>query len=86
MNIEAVKTLVHKLAERTWEGGELDGGELQDLLLEAGILVPVEVAEPCGENCNCADYDCEFPTTCNRLAPEWARTKMEPNQNQKENG
>lgn len=71
MNLELLKALVHKLAERTWEGGELDGWDLQDLLLDAGILTPVEVTEPCGENCKCEEYDCEFPTTCHRLAPEW---------------
>jgi hypothetical protein len=71
MTDAAIKNLVHKLAERCWEGGEVDGGELQDLLSEAGVIVPTTVDEPCGEDCNCADYDAEFPTTCYRFAPEW---------------
>lgn len=71
MTHQALKDFVHKLAQRCWEGGELDGGELQDMLVEAGILVPETVNEPCGENCACADYVFEFPTTCYRLAPDW---------------
>lgn len=46
--------------------GDLDGGYLQDTAVECGLLAFVEVAEPCGENCNCAEYYDEFPAQCLR--------------------
>lgn len=66
----AIKALVHKLAERCWEGGEVDGGDLQEWLSEAGVLVETTVNEPCCDSCVCADFS-DFPTTCYRFAPEW---------------
>ena len=47
--------------------GDLDGGSIQDKLEELGLLVEVEVSEPCGESCTCVEYG-EFPQTCLRLA------------------
>lgn len=40
--------------------GDIDGGWLQDKLIEHGLLEGREVVEPCGENCSCEN----FPTTC----------------------
>lgn len=48
--------------------GDIDGGDFQDLAIRYGILKGVEVAEPCGPMCNCAEYfgyD-DFPQTCYR--------------------
>ena len=46
---------------------DLDGGSIQDKLEALGLLVGVEVAEPCGDNCTCEEYG-EFPQRCLRLA------------------
>jgi len=62
-----VKNLVAKLAEVCWDGGSLDGGELQELLVEADVLTGVVVNEPCGERCRCAEYDVAPPWVCYRL-------------------
>lgn len=59
--------LAGKLLEQLGDGGVPDGGEMQELLVEAGVIAPVEVTESCGENCNCAEWD--FPTTCYRKTP-----------------
>mgnify|MGYP001572092811 CR=1 FL=1 len=49
--------------------GDVDGGAIQDWGLELGLLVKVQVTEPCGEECSCAEWD-DFPQECIRLAPE----------------
>jgi hypothetical protein len=46
---------------------DLDGGDIQDKAEELGLIVPVEVTEPCGDNCACAEW-AGFPVTCFRLA------------------
>jgi len=43
----------------------LDGYWLQDYAKKYGLLVNVEVTEPCGEACKCAEYG-EFPQDCLR--------------------
>ena len=57
-----------ELAKICWEGGSLDGGELQDILVKHGVLVETIVEKPCSEWCNCEDNDAVFPTTCYRFA------------------
>lgn len=43
---------------------QLETEGIQELLVEYGLIVPVEVTEPCSPNCRCEYYDAEFPTTC----------------------
>lgn len=52
-------------AMQDWWNGDLDGGERQELAEKCGLLIPTEVAEACGEDCNCTEYG-EFPMTCYR--------------------
>lgn len=71
MTPEKHRALFRKLAETCWHGGDLDGGTLQEWLTEAGVLVPVRMEKPCGENfCACAEAGAIFPEDCYRLAPE----------------
>ena len=51
------------LEESRHDLGDLDGGWLQDKAEELGLLVRVDVAEPCGEYCHCAEYGA-FPQQC----------------------
>ena len=44
-----------------------DGADIQDKLVELGLLQSVTVTEPCGEYCDCAEYYGEFPAPCLRL-------------------
>lgn len=55
------------IEEHRSELGDLDGGSIQDKLEDMGLLVRVEVKEPCGEHCWCAEYYKEFPAECLRL-------------------
>ena len=53
------------------KGCNVDGGDVQEWLVEAGYLVPVRVTEACDpEDCECACYN-EFPQTCYRIAPQY---------------
>ena len=67
---DKIKKLMRELAESCWNGWNLDGGEVQGMLEDAGVLVPIEMTSPCGEECTCAGVT-DFPTTCYRLAEEW---------------
>jgi hypothetical protein len=65
-----LKTLITSLAELCWDGDSLDGGELQELLVAAEVLIAVAAIEPCGEYCccRCRGYDVEPAWTCYRLS------------------
>lgn len=52
-------------SEHRDELGDIDGGWLQDKLVECGLLHKVTATEACGECCRCADYG-EFPQECMR--------------------
>jgi len=50
---------------------DLDGGWIQDKGVELGVLVSIEVTEPCDpETCRCAEYG-DFPMTCYRIVPQY---------------
>jgi hypothetical protein len=68
MTSRKVKALVAELAQVCWDGGSLDGGELQEMLVKAGVLTDVIADEPCGPNCRCHAYDVTPPWICYRLA------------------
>jgi hypothetical protein len=54
------------LGESRRDGGcDVDGGTIQDYAEQCGLLVRVEVTEPCGERCWCAEYG-DFPQRCLR--------------------
>ena len=56
---------------RDWPeyGLDMDGGELQEIAVECGLLYPVRMDAPCSDDvCNCADCGATFPTTCYRRA------------------
>lgn len=48
---------------KSWPEGDVDGGDLQRIANECGLLHPVTVTEPCGEICGCADL-VDFPCNC----------------------
>lgn len=52
-----------------WPDYDLDGGDLQEIAEKFGLIKPIQVSEPCGPSCSCAEYDSTFPTTCYRRQP-----------------
>lgn len=66
--VEALAALgLWTLQQQRDELGDIDGGAIQDEAERLGLLVRVQVTEPCGERCHCAEYD-DFPQECLRLA------------------
>jgi hypothetical protein len=49
------------IAAHREECGDLDGSDIQEKLINLGLLIEVRVNEPCGEYCKCAEYYAEFP-------------------------
>lgn len=41
-----------------------DHGDIQDMLEKYGIILPLQVTEPCGDACACAEWG--FPASCYR--------------------
>lgn len=70
--LERLRAFARRVLQ-VWPEGDLDGGELQQAAVEAGLLVPEQRCAPCGEHCQCVEYHGhdgmveEF--TCYRLAP-----------------
>ena len=59
-----------------FEGGDWDGGDVQELAVAYGLLVPEEMAGPCREEgCQCAKNGAEFPEICYRKTYLAAITK-----------
>lgn len=57
-------------------GDDLHGGEAQDQMKALGILETIDVIEPCGEDCSCAEYG-PFPQQCLMLTGEALATIKE---------
>ena len=57
------------IAEGAWNGGDVDGGEIQEKAADLGIIHQIEVTEPCGDECTCAEWD-DFPHQCYRFC-DW---------------
>lgn len=49
-----------------FDGGDLDGGTVQEMAEACGLITPRTMTEPCGPVCNCMEAGAEFPTTCYR--------------------
>lgn len=72
--LTAARAFSRDILATFWEPhcfNEPDGGSVQDIAEKHGLLIPFTATEPCGENCNCAEWD-KFPQTCYRAA-EWLR-------------
>jgi hypothetical protein len=69
---DALRAFAQSVME-VWPYGDLDGGTLQDIAHEHGLLEPETRTEPCGENCACSESvtEGEFVTgvECYRKAP-----------------
>lgn len=65
-DLEALRAFARKLM-LNWPEGGVDGGELQDVAEEFGLLAGQRVTQSCGDNCACAEYDLldeAHPQTC----------------------
>lgn len=62
--IAGLQAFAKEMIKAALDGGDMDGPSIQEIAVQHGLLEPVEVAEPCGEGCNCSVGD--FPQTCFR--------------------
>ncbi|SDI41343.1 hypothetical protein [Pseudomonas abietaniphila] len=62
--IEILRKFSNEMLGVAFEGGYLDGADVQDIGVRCGVLTVHEVKERCGEVCACAEYG--FPTECYR--------------------
>lgn len=71
-----VKGFLHWVVDQTFDGHDVDGGDLQEKLFEFGLLESVVVTEACGEGCFCARdiemYGGKFPALCYKKT-EWSK-------------
>ncbi len=66
---ENLKNFANEILSHTFEGCDLDGGEVQEIAVKHGLLMPITVNSKCGENCRCAEFS-EFPLTCYKKSLE----------------
>lgn len=66
---------------RRWHGdgarGDIDGGDLQDIAVKAGVCTPEFRTTPCSEMCPCSDftYNGEQTECCPIAADVFARMR-----------
>lgn len=57
---------VDRLIDGAFDGASFDGGDIQELATEHGLLQVQDMPEPCGEGCRCAQDVPFFPAQCFR--------------------
>lgn len=62
--MDSLRAFANAMVEAAFEGGSLDGGDIQDIAVNHGVLRIEVRAESCGEACNCHDFG--FPVECYR--------------------
>jgi len=70
-------------AHRNPEPADVDGGTLQELATQSGVIVERQVTEPCGEDCTCANVGA-IPSGCYFVPDEignLAKTLRQQHQN-----
>ncbi len=61
------REILHRMLDHSC-GGDLEGGDVQDIGVKHGTLIEITMAAPCSEHsCICAEVS-DFPTTCLRIA------------------
>lgn len=60
----AAVMLADDVINAAFEGGSLDGGEVQDQAVKYGLLTERKMDEPCSPSCLCAENSVDFPTHC----------------------
>lgn len=66
---EPLKAFARQVLRDALNGAGFDGGDLQELAVQLGLLVPTKMEAPCDPDaCVCAEVT-DFPTTCYRFSP-----------------
>lgn len=62
-DLEKLRGFARAILDGWPEVPQWDGCDLQDIAVKFGLLEARRVTEPCGENCQCAEWD-DFPMDC----------------------
>lgn len=62
--VEALCAFANEMVDAAFEGGSLDGADIQDIAVKHGALRIETREEECGEGCACREYG--FPAECYR--------------------
>lgn len=73
VSVPGVHEFAVEILRGALEGGNFDGGDIQEMGVRHGLLFPEHRKERCGEYCECAEYG--FPVECFRIARALLSTK-----------
>ncbi|MBO2925964.1 hypothetical protein [Metapseudomonas otitidis] len=73
VSVPGVHEFAVEILRGALEGGNFDGGDIQEMGVRYGLLFPEHRTERCGEYCECAEYG--FPVECFRIARALLSTK-----------
>lgn len=73
VSVPGVHEFAVEILRGALEGGNFDGGDIQEMGVRHGLLFPEHRTERCGEHCECAEYG--FPVECFRIARALLSTK-----------
>lgn len=73
VSVPGVHEFAVEILRGALEGGNFDGGDIQEMGVRHGLLFPEHRTERCGEYCECAEYG--FPVECFRIARALLSTK-----------
>lgn len=62
--VEPLCAFANEMVSAAFEGGSLDGADIQDIAVKHGVLRIETREEECGEGCACREYG--FPAECYR--------------------
>ncbi|WP_339503948.1 hypothetical protein [Pseudomonas sp. RL_105y_Pfl2_101] len=62
--VEALCAFANEMVDAVFEGGSLDGADIQDIAVKHGVLRIETREDECGERCACREYG--FPAECYR--------------------
>lgn len=72
--LDALKTFANDMINASFEGGNFEGGDIQDIAAKHGLLRIESRNEECGEVCACREYG--FPAECYRKTDLIAITSL----------
>lgn len=62
--VEALRQFANEIISDTLAGASFDGGDIQEMAIQYGLLQSEQRNEPCGDVCNCSEFG--FPVECFR--------------------
>ena len=72
--LDALKAFANDMINASFEGGNFEGGDIQDIAAKHGLLRIETRDEECGEVCACREYG--FPAECYRKTDLIASTPL----------